>query len=114
MFVEVSPELAAERSLRNGGYASVTTPRASIQARVLVTRRLKPVRLNGKTIHQVGMPYHWGYSGLVKGAAANDLLVISQEPNVRIMETKALVCNIAAVPREHFHASRQPVLERPS
>jgi formate dehydrogenase major subunit len=114
MFVEVSPELAAERSLENGGYAAVTTPRGSIQARVLVTRRLKPVYLNGKMIHQVGMPYHWGYSGLVKGAAANDLLVISQEPNVRIMETKALVCNIVAVPHEHLSRSNQPVLERTS
>jgi formate dehydrogenase major subunit len=114
MFVEVSPELAAERSLENGRYAAVTTPRGSIQARVLVTRRLKPVRLNGKTIHQVGMPYHWGYAGLVKGAAANDLLVISQEPNVRIMETKALVCNIVPVPREYPDRSNQRVLERRS
>ena len=105
LFVEISPELAAERSLVNGGYATVTTPRASIQARVLVTRRLRPLHLNGKTIHQVGVPYHWGYSGLVKGAVANDLLVISQEANVRIMETKALVCDIvpsvADCPKEH-------------
>jgi formate dehydrogenase major subunit len=105
--VEVSPELAAERSLANGGFAAVTTPRGSIQARVLVTRRLKPVHLNGKTIHQIGMPYHWGYSGVVKGAAANDLLVISQEPNVRIMETKALVCNIVALRGKHSNQRNQ-------
>jgi len=45
-------------------------------------------------VYQVGLPYHWGYNGLVKGDSTNDLLVISEEPNVRIMETKALVCDI--------------------
>jgi formate dehydrogenase major subunit len=114
LFVEVSPQLAAERSLVNGAYARVTTPRASIEARVLVTNRLKPIHLNGKTIHQVGMPYHWGYSGLVKGAAANDLLVISQEPNVRIMETKALVCDIVPAGGELSKVPSQSTAERVS
>jgi len=45
-------------------------------------------------VHQVGLPYHWGYKGRVKGDVVNDLLAISEEPNVRIMETKALVCDI--------------------
>jgi formate dehydrogenase major subunit len=45
-------------------------------------------------VHQVGLPYHWGYEGLVKGDSTNDLLAISEEPNVRIMETKALLCDI--------------------
>jgi formate dehydrogenase major subunit len=56
-------------------------------------------------VHQVGLPYHWGYKGLVKGDIANDLLVISEEPNVRIMETKALVCNIEAGRRKHGPAA---------
>jgi len=94
-FTEVSPELAAERGLVHGENAIITTPRASVQARVLVTRRIKPLIIDGKTIHQVGVPYHWGYSGSVKGDIANDLLAISQEPNVRIMETKALICDIS-------------------
>jgi len=114
MFVEVSPELAVEQSLVNGEFARVTTQRGSIEARVLVTRRLKPLQLDGKTIHQVGMPYHWGYSGLVKGAATNDLLVISQEPNVRIMETKALVCDIAPVLEHHSTSRHQTSSERAS
>jgi formate dehydrogenase major subunit len=95
LFTEVSPELAAERSLEHGGVAIITTPRASIRARVLVTRRMKPLFVDGRIVHQVGLPYHWGYSGPNKGDIANDLLAISQEPNVRIMETKALVCDIA-------------------
>ena len=94
-FTEVSPELAAERGLVHGETAIITTPRSSVQARVLITRRMKPLMIDGKTIHQVGVPYHWGYSGSVKGDIANDLLAISQEPNVRIMETKALICDIS-------------------
>jgi formate dehydrogenase major subunit len=45
-------------------------------------------------IHQVGLPWHWGHRGISTGDAANDLVAISEEPNVRIMETKALVCRI--------------------
>ena len=45
-------------------------------------------------LHQVGLPYHWGYRGQVTGDVVNDLLAISEEPNVRIMETKALLCNV--------------------
>lgn len=47
-----------------------------------------------KTVQQVGLPYHWGYSGLVKGDIGNDLVAISEESNVRIMETKGLLCNV--------------------
>jgi formate dehydrogenase major subunit len=53
-----------------------------------------PLRIGGRTVHQVGLPYHWGYRGQVTGDVVNDLLVISEEPNVRIMETKALLCNV--------------------
>jgi Uncharacterized anaerobic dehydrogenase len=94
LFTEVSPELAAEAGLEHGGFATIMTPRAVIEARVLVTTRMRPLRIDGHTIHQVGLPYHWGYRGQVTGDVVNDLLVISEEPNVRIMETKALVCNV--------------------
>ena len=94
LFVEVSPALAVERGLKHGGIAVISTARSQIEARVLVTHRLRPVKVDGKLVHQVGLPYHWGYMGGVKGDVVNDLLAISQEPNVRIMETKALLCNI--------------------
>ena len=60
----------------------------------MVTPRIRPMQLNGRTVHQVALPYHWGYKGLVKGDSANDLVALSQEPNVRIMESKALLCNV--------------------
>lgn len=94
LFTEVSPELAAELGLDHGDWATIITARGLVEARVLVTPRIRPLQIDGRTVHQVGLPYHWGYRGQVTGDVVNDLLVISEEPNVRIMETKALVCNL--------------------
>ncbi len=100
LFCEISPELAAEIQIDHGSFVTVTTPRGIIQARAMVTTRITPIQLAGKTVHQVGLPYHWGYKGLVKGDAVNDLIALSEEPNVRIMETKALLCNVVPGKRE--------------
>jgi formate dehydrogenase major subunit len=94
MFAEISPELACELNIQNGDYICIVTLRSAIEARALVSRRIRPLRLNGQTMHQVAVPYHFGTAGLIQGGAANDLLTISGEPNVTIMETKALTCNI--------------------
>jgi formate dehydrogenase major subunit len=94
MFVEVHPELARERGLEHGGWATVVTSRSAIEARVLVTERMRPVRVAGRTCHQVGLPYHWGQRGLTSGGAANDLSHMSLDPNVHIQEVKAFTCDI--------------------
>jgi formate dehydrogenase major subunit len=94
-FCEISPELASERGIENGGWVTVMTPRGIVEARALVTKRMRPLLINGKMVHQVGVPYHWGYRGLVKGDSANDLVAISEEPNVRIMEAKGILCNVS-------------------
>jgi formate dehydrogenase major subunit len=94
MFVEVSPSLAGERGLDNGGWCHVVTSRAVIEARVLVTDRLRPLRVDGRTIHQVWLPYHWGPGGLVTGDSANDLLGIALDPNVLIQESKVGTCDV--------------------
>lgn len=104
LFTEVSPELADEIGLIHGDWATIRTARASIEARVLITRRIRPLWVDGKRVHQIGLPYHWGYKGMAKGDVVNDLLAISEEPNVRIMETKALVCNIEPGRRTNGHA----------
>jgi formate dehydrogenase major subunit len=96
LFAEVSPELAAEIGLEHGEWATIITARALVEARVLVTPRMRPLHIDGHALHQVGLPYHWGYRGQVTGDVVNDLLAISEEPNVRIMETKALLCNVIA------------------
>ena len=98
MFCEVSPELAAERGLENFGWATIISPRAAIEARVLVTERMTPLSINGHTVHQVGLPYHWGVGddALVSGDAANDLLGVTLDPNVQIQESKAGSCDVVA------------------
>ncbi len=94
MFAEISPELAAEKGIENLDWIVVSTPRNQIECKALVTRRLRPFRHNGNLIHEIGLPYHWGYKGLVTGAMANDLVALSEEPNVFIQEDKALTCNL--------------------
>jgi formate dehydrogenase major subunit len=94
MFVEVSPELAAERGLEHLGWAHIVTSRAAVEAQVLVTDRLTPLRVDGRVIHQIWLPYHWGREGLTTGDSANDLLGISLDPNVLIQESKVGTCDI--------------------
>jgi formate dehydrogenase major subunit len=94
LFAEMSPELATELKINNGDYISIVSLRGAIESRALVSRRMRPVYLNGKTVHQIAMPFHFGSAGPVKGGSTNDLVPISGEPNVTIMEAKALACNI--------------------
>ncbi|NYG57220.1 formate dehydrogenase major subunit [Nocardioides daedukensis] len=94
MFVEVSPALAAERGLDHMGWCHVVTARSAIEGRVLVTERLRPLKVEGRIVHQVWMPYHWGSGGLVTGDSANDLFGITLDPNVQIQETKVGTCDV--------------------
>jgi formate dehydrogenase major subunit len=94
MFCEVSPELAAERGLEHRGWATVVTARSAIEARVLVTERIRPLRVTGRTVHQVGIPWHWGWRGLSQGDPGNDLSAVVLDPNVHIQEVKAGSCDI--------------------
>jgi formate dehydrogenase major subunit len=94
MFCEVGPELAAPRGLVHGGWATIITSRSAIEARVLVTERMKPLRVAGRTLHQVGVPYHWGRQGIVNGDSGNDLLPLALDANVHIQEAKAATCDI--------------------
>lgn len=90
-FCEISPQLAAERGLTHGGWATLISPRAAIEARVMVTERMTPLQVAGRTIHQIGLPYHWGIGGkdaVVQGDSANDLIGITLDPNVSIQESK--------------------------
>jgi formate dehydrogenase major subunit len=93
-FCEVSPGLAAERGLEHLGWATIVTARSAIEARVLVTERMKPLTVQGRRLEQVGLPYHWGPNGISTGDAANELPPLSLDPNVHIQEVKAFACDI--------------------
>ena len=94
LFVEVSPELASERGLRHLHWGHVITSRTAVEARVLVTDRMAPLRVDGRVVHQVWMPYHWGQTGLTTGDVVNDLIGAFLDPNVFIQESKVLTCDI--------------------
>ncbi len=93
-FVEVSPQLAEQRGLRHNDWATIVTARTAIEARVMVTERMAPLKVGGRVVHQVGLPYHWGTSGLATGDSANDLLPLVLDRNVHISEFKAATCDV--------------------
>ena len=94
LFAELSPELAAERNIQHGEWLIVSTPRGEIEARAMVTRRMRPLRISGRIVHQIGLPFHWGFQGKSTGSITNDLAHMVLEPNVSIEEAKAFTCNI--------------------
>jgi formate dehydrogenase major subunit len=94
MFCEISPELAQETGLCNGDWATISTARAEIEVRALVTERIKPLKMGRRVVHQIGLPYHWGNRGLVGGDSANELIAFGADPNSSIQESKATIGNI--------------------
>jgi formate dehydrogenase major subunit len=94
LFVEISPELATEKGIGNTEMVVISTPRGTIQAKALVTKRMRPFTIGGKVVHQVGMPWHWGYKGIAVGDVVNDLTALVGDPNVNIHEGKVFVCNV--------------------
>jgi formate dehydrogenase major subunit len=96
MFVEMSPELATERGVKNGDWVTVRSARGAIECRALVTRRARTLRVDGRWVHQVGLPFHWAFAGEVVGGNANDLTPLVAEPNVSMHEGKVFACQIEA------------------
>jgi formate dehydrogenase major subunit len=96
MFVELSHELAAERGIVHGGWMTIRTARGRIEARAMVTRRLRPFVIEGRVVHQIGLPFHWAFAGEVVGGNANDLTAILADPNVSMHDCKAFACQVQA------------------
>src|SRR4030067_1469154 len=94
LLCEISPELAAAKGVKNGGYVTVETARGEIEARALVTRRMVPFTIGGKTVHQIGMPWHWGWQGTARGDVVNNLSALVADPNVSIHEGKGFTCHV--------------------
>jgi formate dehydrogenase major subunit len=95
LFCEISPEHAQEIGVGNTDWVVISTPRGSIRAKALVTRRIRPYRLKDRLVHHVGLPWHWGYKGLVRGDVVNDLSALVGDPNVTIHEAKVFVCQVS-------------------
>ena len=96
LFAEINPELAAEKGVDNGDWVTIGTSRSKIHCKALVSDRVPVYDFEGKKLHTIGLPYHWGPKGLTKGDVVNDLVPVSLEPNVAIHEAKAFTANLEA------------------
>ena len=94
-FVEISVQLAEEKGITNGGWVRVWNKRGSVKAKAVVTKRIKPLICDGKTVHVVGVPLHWGFTGAAKkGFGPNSLTVFIGDANIETPESKAFLVNI--------------------
>jgi formate dehydrogenase major subunit len=107
MFAEISPELAGELKINNGDYICIVTLRGAIEARALVSRRIRPLRINGKEVHQVALPYHYGTAGVIR----ERLMIFSPSPANRTLPSgsQGAPCNISP---DAFRADRSRVSQQ--
>ena len=97
-FVEISEELAKEKGIKGGGWVRVWSNRGSVKAKAVVTKRIKPLICDGKTVHVVGIPLHWGFMGAAKkGFGPNSLTPYVGDANVETPEFKAFLVNIEPI-----------------
>jgi formate dehydrogenase major subunit len=103
LFAEIDPELAVIRGVRNGDWVTVVTKLGEIEARALVSGRMRPLRLGkGRRVHQVGVPYNFGTLGFATGDSVGQLVPLSMDPNVSIHEAKTVTCNVRAGRRNGY------------
>ncbi len=101
LFAEISEELAAEKGVKHGDWITIWTKRGEVEARAMVTQRIKPLKIEGRIVHQIGLPFHFGYAGIVKGDVSNDLLLLIADRNVSMHGAKSFTCNMRPGRRSH-------------
>ena len=94
MFVEMSEQLAKIKGIRNGDKVIITTIRGDVEAVACVTKRFKPFVVGGRTVHQIGTVWHFGFKGYAKGDPANRLTPHIGDANTMIPEYKAWLCDV--------------------
>jgi formate dehydrogenase major subunit len=99
MFVEMSEELAKLRGIKNGERVKVSSARGAVECTAIVTKRWKPFKIAGAVVHEVGIPWHFGWRWPDTGAeeSANLLTPSTGDPNTRIPESKAFMVNVAKI-----------------
>jgi formate dehydrogenase major subunit len=101
MFCEMSLELAKLRGIKNGERVVVETSRGKLEAAAIVTSRLKPFNVAGQTIHQIGIPWHFGWLHPRDGGdSANLLTPTVGDPNTMIPESKAFMANVTKLRKQ--------------
>lgn len=103
VFVEISKELAEEKGIKNGEWVKVVSARGELEAVAMVTSRIKPLNVNGKKVHVIGIPWHYGYKGECPGGpkykhyGANQLTPHVGDGNTMIPEYKSFLVDIRKV-----------------
>ncbi|MFY9623789.1 MAG: molybdopterin dinucleotide binding domain-containing protein, partial [Rhodoplanes sp.] len=97
-FVELSEQLAKEKGIKSGGWVRVWSNRGSVKAKAVVTKRITPLTCDGKTVHIVGIPLHWGFTGVArKGFGPNSLTPYVGDANIETPEYKAFLVDIEPI-----------------
>jgi len=98
LFVEIGEGLAKEKGIQNGDWVEVWSNRARIKAKAVVTKRIRTLTCDGKPVHIVGIPIHWGFTGAAKkGYGANQLTPYVGDANTETPEYKAFLVNIKRI-----------------
>ena len=97
-FVEIGEALAKEKGIEQAGWVRVSCKRGAIVCKAYVTKRIKPMTVDGKPTHVIGVPLHWGFTGqTLKGYAANALTPSVGDANTETPEFKAFLVNVEKV-----------------
>jgi len=97
-FVEIGEALAKEIGITTGAMVKVSSKRGYIKAAAVVTKRIKPMQIEGKTVHHVGIPIHWGFKGLTKpGFLANTLTPFVGDGNSNTPEFKTFLVKVEKI-----------------
>ena len=94
MYAEMDEVLATEKGIDNGDKVVVSSARGEVRAVAVVTKRFKPLTVDGKTVHQIGLPFNWGFAGMKSGDSANMLTPHVGDANTTIPEYKTFLCNV--------------------
>ena len=96
-FVELPQALADEKNIASGDLVRVTSARGAVEGRALVTRRMRGLTVDGRTVYHVGLPIHWGFLGKVTGPLVNNLSPSAMDPNSGTPEYKGFLVNLEKV-----------------
>ncbi len=94
-FVEISEDLASEVGVVAGDRVKVSSKRGTIEAVAVVTKRIKPLMIDGRKVQTVGIPLHWGFKGETKpGYLANTLTPPVGDGNSQTPEFKSFLVKV--------------------
>ena len=98
LFVEISEQLAAEKKIAGGDWVKVTSNRGFIKAKAVVTKRIKPLICDGRPVHVVGIPIHYGFIGAARpGFGTNTLSPFVGDANIETPEFKAFLVDVERI-----------------